>query len=267
MRRNVTSMSRHGGTIVSRASRSRNTTPHRSSSCRATASSVDAGSESATACHARRVIEPREAQRQKAAPIGRGRSADAARMFGGRKAPLRIDERPQVLEAVGRHQARGCQLPERIFDNARQQTRVSHDIGEKRRAATIQRLEHLARSPGQSLISPGPREAVGATAALSRRSSRGTAGAKAAASSSHEASSRRKSATGADRVGRTRLARPALPRSLIVERRMRREPAPHDFAGKTQLIEQLGRVLSDYAAAAPRLPTPPRRLRSPAAAG
>ena len=54
------------------------------------------------------------------------------------------------------------------------------------------------------------------------------------------ASSRKKIASGATRVGRT-AARPLR----VSKRRMRRQPAPHDFAGQAQTIQQFRIVLGD----------------------
>ena len=111
-------------------------------------------------------------------------------MPGRRKPSFRIDQRTQVLEAVGGHETRRGKLPQRIFDNARELPRVGNDVSQKRRAAAAQGLEHLAGGAGQPLFP------VRRLAACGRRA--------AAASSSHGASCRRNKATGADLVGRTR---------------------------------------------------------------
>ncbi len=76
---------------------------------------------------------------------------------------------------------------------------------------------------------------------------------------SRAASSRRKIASGATRVGRTRRAPSRF------ERRMRRQPPPHHFARQTQPVQPLGIVLARCAAAAPSIPTPPPKSRSPEA--
>ena len=125
-------------------------------------------------------------------------------MLRRRKAPLRIDQRAEVLESVGRHEAGGGELPQRVFDDARQLARVLDDIGEKRGASAAQRFEHLTRGAGQSLI---------ADRIHLRWRQRETDARVNAASSSHGASSRRNNATGAERVGRTRRAAAVLPRS------------------------------------------------------
>ena len=153
-------------------------------------------------------------------------------MLCGRQPPLRIDQRAQIFKAIGRHQSGGGKLPERVLNAAGELARVLHDIRQKRGAASAQRIEHLPGRVGQSLPLIGhlPVRAMRAVAA---------------ASSSQDASSRRNSAMGADRVGLTRRALPLLPRSRSSNAGCGESAAPDHFTGDAKLIEQVGRIFSD----------------------
>ena len=124
-------------------------------------------------------------QRPTAGRVARTRGAALA--FAA--AALGVEQGAQILESVGGHQPGGDQLPKRILHFAGQASGGARQIGEERSAA---RFQHVR----------GPR-GRGATA---------SPWAKAAASaSSQPASSRRKIASGATRVGRTRRPRPVSP--------------------------------------------------------
>src|SRR5688500_1144400 len=163
-------------------------------------------------------------------------------MFCGREPPLRIDEGAQVFESVCGHQSGSRELPQRVFDDTSDLTRVLDDICEERRAAAAQRLEHLARSTGQALL------------LILRLSNNG--------GPSCRCIKQPRCVIAQKKRNRRRSCRPHAPRGavltslLVVERRMRRQPAPHHLARNAELIEQLWRVLAN---SPPEYITFPRR--------
>ena len=140
MRRSTTSRSRHGGASVSRASRSRKTTPQRSSNWLANASCDAGGSRE-------RVTQQR--------PPSRGVPGTRAAAPAFAAAALRIDQRAQILEAVGGHETGGHQFPERVFDFARQPAGGARQIGEERRAALPQLGQNLACGVRERILDAG----------------------------------------------------------------------------------------------------------------
>ena len=111
--RSTTNMSRHAGANVSRAAISRNTTPHRCRSWRAKRSTYS------------RRPHPRH---DAAAPSVRARARTCGPAAAVAAPPVRIDQRAQVLEAVGRNQAGGHQLPQRVFHFAGRAPGISHAV-------------------------------------------------------------------------------------------------------------------------------------------
>ena len=219
--------------MVSRATRSRNH-PHLSSNCalppraslvgRARSDPVQYGGQT-----------PMGTQQR---PAAGDESRPPRRMPSRRKPSFRIDQRAQVLEPVGGHEARRGKLPKRIFDNARELARVGNHVSQKRRASAAQGLEHLAGGARQPLF-PVRRLAV-----CGRARSRSI--------------EQPRRVLPQEQGDRRRPRRPhppgvvALPSVLIFKGGMRRQASPDDLTRNAQLIEQLRRFQAG--AAARRLP-------------
>src|SRR5437870_4570612 len=77
------------------------------------------------------------------------RTGGAAASLSG--TAFRIDERTQVIEAVGGDYAAGYQLPQSSFNFGFQFSGCANDIGKKRRAPLPQVFKHLARDRAESL--------------------------------------------------------------------------------------------------------------------
>ena len=168
LRRRTGSRSRQGGASVSRASRSRNSTPQRSSKLIGEGSGAGVGGG-----------QVRSVPHQRPASGGMPRTRMPSPPFSA--AALGIDQRSQILETIGGHQPGGHQFPKPVFHFARQPASGADQVGEERRAALLELRQHFAG---------GMRE---------RGALRTGSGA-----ASHSALSRRKMAMGAVRVGRTR---------------------------------------------------------------
>ena len=80
-------------------------------------------------------------QRPAADAVTRARAVPAALA----RAAFRIDQRANIVEAVGGDHSRGHQLPQRGFDFSFQFSGGADDIGEERCAALAQMREHFAR--------------------------------------------------------------------------------------------------------------------------
>ncbi len=132
--RNTTNMSRHAGASVSRAAISRNTTPHRCSSWRAKRSTYSVAAPSPF----------RSSAQRPGACLGRALPAPALAA-----PPVRIDQRSQVFEAVGRDQAGGHKFPQRVFYFAGKAFGISHQVVEERCALSLKRRKHCARGMRQ----------------------------------------------------------------------------------------------------------------------
>ena len=129
---------------------------------------------------------------------------------------LGIDQRAQIVEAVGGHHARSHQLPQCGFDFGLQLAGAAHDVGKERRPATSQEFQHAcALIAEHALDSSAP-----------PRPSRGCI---------QSDSSRTKKVMGATLVGTTRR-RPS-PESSSVAGCGDSRPQP-DGAGQTKLIER-----------------------------
>src|SRR6202040_3459375 len=74
--------------------------------------------------------------------VARARRASASLA----RAPFRIDQRAQVIKAIGRYQTSGDQFPKRSFDFGLQLSAATHDISEKRCASLTQKIEHKMRT-------------------------------------------------------------------------------------------------------------------------
>ena len=102
-------------------------------------------------------------------------------------APLRIDQRAQIVEPVRRQQPRGDQFPQSGFHLGFQPARAADDVRKKRSAALLQKCVHLTGGRTQALrlhAAPGSRRGI-----------------------IQSASSRTKNAIGATLVGMTRRPR------------------------------------------------------------
>ena len=119
MRRRAPSTSRHAGMSDSRRTRSRNTTPQRSSNWRANASPVLPGAPAPAHHHPRPPPRPPPAPAP-AAPTGPPHDAGARPEPALAPAALRIDEGAQVVEAVGGDQPGRHELPQTVLHLARQ---------------------------------------------------------------------------------------------------------------------------------------------------
>jgi hypothetical protein len=71
-------------------------------------------------------------------PAAGNEAGPARRMLGGREPAFRVDQRTQILEPIGGDEARRRELPQAVFNDARELTRVLDHIGQKRRAAAVE---------------------------------------------------------------------------------------------------------------------------------
>ena len=197
MRRSATSRSRQAGERFARGG-SRKTTPQRARSWRA---KISAWPQAAGRCGA-------------TGPSVRARGADArcGRSLAARAAW--VEQRAQILESIGGHQTGGHQFPERVFHFAGQAAGGAREIGEERRAVRFEGRQHFARRMRERFRGEG-----------------------CGVASSQAASSRRKMASGATRVGRTRRLPVLL--GLAFEGGVGREPSPAHFAGQAELVQIL----------------------------
>ena len=158
-------------------------------------------------------------------------------------APLGIDQRPQIVEAIGGHQTRSHQFPERGFDFRFQFSRAANDIGKERRASLPQKIKHQLRSVAQTAVCAWLR------GGMPRRHPVGIFPYKEGdgrnAGGNHAPLPR-------SRGTRFKLGFRGLRR--IQRRRMRRQPSPTHCPGETKLIQPFGIVVHD--AARQHLPLP-----------
>ena len=85
---------------------------------------------------------------QQRPPSGRVAGACSAR-FSFAATPLGIQQRTQVLEPVGGHQARGDKLPQGVFDFAGETSGGARKVVEERRAVRLDSGEYFARGMRQ----------------------------------------------------------------------------------------------------------------------
>ena len=165
---------------------------------------------------------------QRPAPSGMTRPRTPPPAFSA--AALGIDQRAHILETISGDEPRGDQFPQTILDFARQASGGAHQLVEEGRSARFERREHIARRMREQrqLIRSGRQQPLGVVSQEQRQ---------------------RRDARG-----------PHATASFGFERRMRREPSPHDFSGQAQAVEQLRIVVRDATRQHTRFPGRGRNL-------
>ena len=145
-------------------------------------------------------------------------------------AALGIDQRAHIFETVSGDEPRGDQFPQAVLDFAGQASGGAHQFIEEGRSMRFERHEHIARGMREKrqLIRGRRQQPIGVFSQEQRQ--------------------------GCDARG------PDATAAFGLKRGMRRKPAPHNFSGQAQAVEQFGIVIGDAARQHVRFPSRRRNL-------